>query len=99
MPNTIKPLQAPARGNFPVIPMTQAPNVKLDSFYSPKYDKNYRPGMVQSFNRSDNQAWTEQLGYGLLSRSASIATKTLAGLGSVGYGLTVPFTENTLEDI
>lgn len=34
-----------------------------------------------------------------MSRGLSIGTKFAAGLGSVGVGLTVPFSENTVDDI
>lgn len=99
MPEIVKPSQAPVRGNFPVIPITQAPNLTLDYFYNQGRDVNYRPGMVQSFNRADNQSWLAQLGNGLASRGLSIGTKTLAGLGSVGTALAVPFTSATVDDI
>lgn len=87
------------RGRFPILTDTSGPNLPLESFYSPKYDAGYRQGINQQYNRANNQGWLEQLGYGLLSRTASIGTKTLAALGSVGTALTVPFTENTLDDI
>lgn len=54
MPDNNKP--APVRGNFPIIPVTQAPNPRLDYFYDAAYDKGYRPEMNQEYNRSANQS-------------------------------------------
>lgn len=100
MPEIIKPsTPRNTRGNFPIIPITQAPNPQLDYFYSPTKDAGYRPEMNQQYNRAENQSWYAQLGLGLMSRGLSIGTKLMAGLGSVGVAATVPFSENTVDDI
>ena len=96
MPETTNP---PIRGRFPILPASQAPNVPLQHFYDPAYDAGYRPEMNQEFNRATNQSWYKQLGLGLMSRGLSIGTKLMAGFGSVGVGLTVPFSSNTVDDI
>jgi len=57
MPEIIKPNPPQnRRGNFPIIPVTGAPNPQLDYFYSPSYDEGYRPEMNQQYNRADNQS-------------------------------------------
>lgn len=99
MPEIVKPSQAPVRGNPTIIPVTQAPNPHLDYFYDESLDAGYRPGMSQQYVRGNNQAWYKQLGLGVMSRGLSIGTKTIAGLGSVGSALAVPFSEFTVDDI
>ena len=56
-------------------------------YYPNAYDKGYREGINQAWNRSANQSGWEQLGYGLVSRSLSIIPKIGAGFGAIGGGV------------
>lgn len=91
MPNNTKPTidkRAPlgiGRG----APRTVIPTQYL---FDTQYDQGYRPEMNQMWNRADNQAWTEQIWNGLVSRTASIPLKLFGGASNVlglftaGYG-------------
>lgn len=63
------------------------------NYYNPgvdrlgKYDTFWKPGVNQEAHRGYNQNWAQKWGNGLLRSTASVGTKTLAGLGHVLGGM------------
>ena len=62
------------------------------------YDKNLVSGMNQEYNRSDNQAWYQQVGNSLVGRTLSIAPKIGAGIGAL-YGIGDALTNQDVSKI
>ncbi len=95
--NNIAPNVGARRVNIGPPIIDKSLSVPLTKF-SNEYDEGYRPGFNQTWNRSANQSGIEQLGYGLLSRTLSIAPKIGAGLGSI-YGLGLAAGDGSYKDI